>query len=100
MCGRVELQLPRPDNYQTNRRHRCHIRLAMEKGINMKVLNIEASPRGSRSDSIHLATGFLEQCKMQLPALEIDTLNVWNAGLPDFCSETIGAKYKAVTNEE
>ena len=65
----------------------------------MRLLNIEASPRGAQSVSIALSTAFLEVFQASHPAVEIDTLNVWDAHLPEFDREAIGAKYKGVSKE-
>jgi FMN-dependent NADH-azoreductase len=65
----------------------------------MRLLNIEASPRGAQSVSIALSTAFLEAFQASNPAVEIDTLNVWDADLPEFDRQAIGAKYKGVSKE-
>jgi FMN-dependent NADH-azoreductase len=65
----------------------------------VKLLEIQASPRGEASDSIALTTSFTEVCKAYRTSIVVDTLNVWQERLPDFDYETIGAKYKAVKHE-
>jgi len=65
----------------------------------MRVLNIESSPRGSGSASIAVTSAFLEAYRRACPAVVVDTLNVWEAKLPDFDQEAIGAKYKGVRGE-
>ena len=65
----------------------------------MRLLNIESSPRGAASVSIALADSFVAGYREVHPAVEIDTLNVWNEHLPEFDAETIGAKYKAVSRQ-
>lgn len=65
----------------------------------MRLLNIEASPRGSKSVSIAVADAFVAAFREVNPDVEIDTLNVWDAALPEFDSEAIGAKYKGVSKE-
>jgi len=60
----------------------------------MRLLNIESSPRGSRSASIAVASAFLEAYRQVCPGVMVDTLNVWEEKLPDFDQEAIGAKYK------
>ena len=62
----------------------------------MRLLNIESSPRGSRSASIAVTSAFLEAYRQACPGVMVDTLNVWEEKLPDFDQEAIGAKYKAV----
>jgi FMN-dependent NADH-azoreductase len=65
----------------------------------VKVLHIQSSPRGESSNSIALTNAFIDACQSRDNSLVIDTLNVWNEDLPEFDSEAIGAKYKAVKNE-
>jgi FMN-dependent NADH-azoreductase len=65
----------------------------------MRLLNIESSPRGSRSASIAVTSAFLEAYRQACPGVMVDTLNVWEENLPDFDQEAIGAKYKGVNNE-
>jgi FMN-dependent NADH-azoreductase len=59
----------------------------------VKVLDIQSSPRGESSDSITLTNSFIEACKSDNGSIVVDTLNVWLERLPEFDSETIGAKY-------
>src|SRR5579864_6752143 len=65
----------------------------------MRLLNIESSPRGSRSASIAVTSAFLEAYRQACPGVRVDTLNVWEEKLPDFDQEAIGAKYKGVNKE-
>src|SRR5260370_15900745 len=65
----------------------------------MRLLNIESSPRGSRSASIAVTSAFLEAYRQARPGVMVDTLNVWEEKLPDFDQEAIGAKYKGVNKE-
>jgi FMN-dependent NADH-azoreductase len=64
----------------------------------VKVLHIQSSPRGESSNSIALTNAFIDACQSRDNSLVIDTLNVWNENRPEFDSEAIGAKYKAVKN--
>jgi FMN-dependent NADH-azoreductase len=64
----------------------------------VNVLHIQSSPRGESSNSIALTNAFIDACQSRDNSLVIDTLNVWNENLPEFDSEAIGAKYKAVKN--
>jgi|SRR4029077_5087 len=57
----------------------------------MRLLNIESSPRGSRSASIAVSSAFLEAYRQTCPGVTVDTLNVWEEKLPDFDHEAIGA---------
>ena len=65
----------------------------------MRLLNIESSPRGSRSASIAVINAFLEAYRQVCPGVTVDTLNVWEEKLPDFDQEAIGAKYKGMNKE-
>jgi FMN-dependent NADH-azoreductase len=65
----------------------------------MKLLEIQSSPRGVSSDSIMLTRSFIESCKSDNTSIVVDTLNVWHERLPEFDHEAIGAKYKAVKRE-
>jgi FMN-dependent NADH-azoreductase len=65
----------------------------------VKFLEIQSSPRGESSDSITLTKSFIQACKSDNGSIVVDTLNVWRERLPEFDSETIGAKYKAVKHE-
>ena len=65
----------------------------------MKLLEIQSSPRGESSDSITLTKSFIEACKSDNSSIVVDTLNIWHERLPEFDSEAIGAKYKAVKHE-
>jgi len=44
----------------------------------MRLLNIESSPRGSRSASIAVTSAFLEACRQAYPGVMVDTLNLTN----------------------
>src|ERR1700754_5085330 len=65
----------------------------------MRLLNIESSPRGSKSASIAVTNAFLDAYRQANPDVIVDTLNVWVEELPDFDQEAIGAKYKGVYKE-
>jgi FMN-dependent NADH-azoreductase len=65
----------------------------------VKLLEIQSSPRGKSSASISLTKSFIEACKSDNGSIVVDTLNVWHEQLPEFDSEAIGAKYKAVKHE-
>ena len=69
------------------------------RGKIMRLLNIESSPRGSRSASIAVTSAFLEAYRQACPGVIVDTLNVWEEKLPDFRQEAIAAKYKGVYKE-
>ena len=65
----------------------------------MHLLYIQSSPRGARSVSSAVADAFLQAYRQACPELTVDTLNVWEEGLPDFDQEAIGAKYKGINKE-
>jgi FMN-dependent NADH-azoreductase len=63
------------------------------------LLNIQTSPRGSKSISIAATDAFVEAYRTAHPDVTVDRLNVWEEGLPEFDAKTIGAKYKWVNKE-
>ena len=65
----------------------------------VKILEIQSSPRGESSDSITLTKSFIEACKSENTSIIVDMLNVWHERLPEFDYEAIGAKYKAVKHQ-
>jgi FMN-dependent NADH-azoreductase len=62
----------------------------------VRVLSILASPRPD-SVSTTIVDTFLSAYRRREADLAIDTLNVWKEPIPEFDTETIGAKYKAVS---
>ncbi len=73
------------------------LRRAAPYYLSVRILNIVSSPRGPKSASIAIADAFLRAYCREHPHVEVDTLNVWTEDLPDFDSEAIEAKYKAVS---
>ena len=65
----------------------------------MNVLHIQSSPRGAQSNSIALTNAFLTASRKLFPEIDEDILNIWNEGLPEFDTASIGAKYKAIKHE-
>jgi len=57
-----------------------------------KILYINASPRGTDSQSNAVASAYIEARRAAEPDLEIDTLNVWQASLPEFDGDKAAAK--------
>jgi FMN-dependent NADH-azoreductase len=53
----------------------------------MYLLNIQSSPRRSRSASIAVADAFVEAYRHVYPHVTVDTLNVWEENLPEFDQE-------------
>jgi FMN-dependent NADH-azoreductase len=62
-----------------------------------RLLHIESSPRKERSASIAVAHHFLDAYRAAHPQDTIETLDLWQAGLPALDAFAIDAKY-AVTN--
>lgn len=58
-----------------------------------KLLHIQASPRIGRSASIAVAEHFLDVYRAAHPGETVETLNLWEADLPEFDGATIDAKY-------
>jgi FMN-dependent NADH-azoreductase len=65
----------------------------------MYLLNIQSSPRRTRSASIAVADAFVKTYRQVSPGVIVDTLNVWEENLPEFDQEAIGAKYKGINKE-
>ena len=57
-----------------------------------KILHINASPRGPKSQSALLAAAFLEERKQKQASVEIETLNLWSETLPEFDGDKNAAK--------
>ena len=64
-----------------------------------KLLHIVASPRGDRSASTTVARHFVEAYQGLHPKDTVETLDIWNAGLPEFNSAIIGAKYAVLQGQ-
>jgi FMN-dependent NADH-azoreductase len=58
-----------------------------------RLLFIQASPRPSGSFSLAAAERFLSRLRDRLPALEVDSLDLWRAELPEFDGAALAAKY-------
>jgi FMN-dependent NADH-azoreductase len=58
-----------------------------------KVLYIQASPRAKRSHCIAVADAFVESYELNHPSDEIETLNLFDASIPDFDGLVVQAKY-------
>jgi FMN-dependent NADH-azoreductase len=57
-----------------------------------KLLYIQASPRHAASRSIAVADAYLGALKARTPGLEVDTIELWEAGLPEFDGNRANAK--------
>jgi FMN-dependent NADH-azoreductase len=64
-----------------------------------KLLHIQASPRIGRSSSLAVAEHFLEIYRAKHPTDTIETLNLWEADLPEFDGATIDAKYAVLQRQ-
>ena len=65
-----------------------------------KLLHIQASPRSKRSASITVAEHFIECYLAAHPGDTVDTLDLWQAGLPEFDGATIDAKYAVLHGQK
>lgn len=65
-----------------------------------KLLHVQSSPRKERSASIAVAEHFLEIYRTNHPGDTIETLNVWEADLPEFDGETLNAKYAVMHGKD
>jgi FMN-dependent NADH-azoreductase len=65
----------------------------------MRLLHVNASPRGAASQSLSLATTFLETYRDRNPALKVDTLNLFEDPLPPFGTDAAGAKIAAFSGQ-
>ena len=64
-----------------------------------KLLYIQASPRGPESQSTQIADVYLEALRAKNPALDVDTLKVWDAKLPAFDGNKVAAKMNLITGQ-
>lgn len=64
------------------------------------LLHIQASPRGDRSASIAVARHFIATYQAANSNDRIETLDLWEADLPEFDGETINAKYAVLNGQE
>ena len=62
-----------------------------------RLLYVKASPRKERSASIEVSRAFLEGYIAANPNDEIETLDIWATGLPDFNGEALAAKYAGIS---
>ena len=63
----------------------------------MYLLNIQSSPRRSRSVSIAVADAFLEVYRQVCPDAIVDSLNVWEEKLPDSTRKASAQNTKELT---
>ena len=59
-----------------------------------KLLYVKASPRGSRSKSITVADAFVKTYRSANPGDTVETVNVFDDGIPAFDGSAVEAKYE------
>ena len=57
-----------------------------------RLLYIKASPRGAESSAVAVAESYLAALKALTPDLEVDVIDLWEAGLPEFDGNRVAAK--------
>lgn len=65
-----------------------------------RVLHVKASPRGRESLSNRVAEAFLEAYVEGHPGAEVETLDLFAAGLPVFDAPAAKAKYSVLAGQE
>ncbi len=85
-------QLPR----HPSRRDILNDNAPVETVSRIRLLKIDASPRGSKSNSIALTDAFVNAYCDAVPSVTVDFMNVWHERLPEFDNAAIDAKYKGV----
>lgn len=58
-----------------------------------RLVYVESSPRKERSSSIRVASAFLDAYRAAHAGDDVETLDLWSLGLPEFDGATIAAKY-------
>jgi len=64
------------------------------------LLHVNASPRGSESQSLAIAEAFLSTYRDRKPEIKIDTLNLFEDSLPAFATVGAAAKMAAFSGQE
>jgi FMN-dependent NADH-azoreductase len=62
----------------------------------MRLLKIDSSPRGFKSNSIALTDAFVTAYRDAVAAVTVAAMNAWEEKLPEFDNAAIDAKYKGV----
>ncbi len=65
-----------------------------------RLLHVSASPRGARSESLALATTFLDTYREHNPLHTVDDFDLWDGTLPDFGPAAAAAKMAVFAGEE
>ena len=63
------------------------------------LLHISSSPRGGSSESLSIASTFLEVFRAAAPAVTIEEWDLWDGTLPPFGSDGAGAKMRVFAEE-
>ncbi|WP_158790339.1 FMN-dependent NADH-azoreductase [Granulicella sp. L60] len=66
----------------------------------MNLFHVVSSPRKERSASIEVANAFIDAWHGKHPSGVVETLNVWDAQLPDFNREALAAKYASLEGKQ
>lgn len=64
------------------------------------LLHISASPRGEKSESLAIASTFLDAFGGVRPDIVIDTWDLWDGSLPEFGPAAAGAKMQVFAGED
>jgi FMN-dependent NADH-azoreductase len=64
-----------------------------------KLLHLQSSPRGNRSASIALANQFIASYQAAHPSDTVETLDLWQAQLPEFDGAALDAKYAVLNGQ-
>jgi FMN-dependent NADH-azoreductase len=65
-----------------------------------KLLFIQASPRSTESKSLQIAQVYLEALRSEIPGMEVDTLDLWEANLPSFDGDKAAAKINVFVGKD
>jgi FMN-dependent NADH-azoreductase len=63
------------------------------------LLHISSSPRGEASESLALATTFVDTLRDVRPDIAVDTWDLWDGSLPSFGPDGAGAKMRVFAGE-
>jgi FMN-dependent NADH-azoreductase len=64
-----------------------------------KLLHIQSSPRGNRAASVAVAKQFIKAYLKAHPGDSVETLNLWEANLPEFDDAILEAKYAVLNGQ-
>ena len=71
----------------------------VEKKTIMKLLHVIATPRKQDSNTMRVATAFLESLHAKSADLSIDTVDLFTGDLPDVAGDNIETKYSLMTSQ-